>query len=88
MPEITKFTDIQSDTISKVEEAEEERAKKNRAASQIIKTKGRKKQTAFRIDEQTLAQFSVICTKRGMTLNSAVNMLISDFVKDNQDYLD
>ncbi len=88
MPEITKFTDIQSDTISKVEEAEEERAKKNRAATQIIKPKVRKKQTAFRIDEQTLDQFSVICAKRGMTLNSAVNMLISEFVKDNQDYLD
>lgn len=88
MPEITKFTDIQSEVINEVEEAEKDKAKKSRAASQIINTKARKKQTAFRIDEQTLAQFSVICAKRGMTANSAVNMLISEFVKDNQDYLD
>ncbi len=42
----------------------------------------------LRTNNTIYAQFKKICQARGFTVNAALNMLVSDFIKDNKEYLD
>ena len=49
---------------------------------------GKNKAISVRINELTYENFKKICEKRGLSSNSCINMLISDFVIENKDILD
>lgn len=49
---------------------------------------GKNKAISARVNETTYDNFKKICEKRGISFNSCINMLISDFVIENKDILD
>ena len=46
------------------------------------------KQISARVNGTTYAKFRKICDARGLTSNACLNMLITDFVRENKDILD
>ena len=42
----------------------------------------------LRTSSSIYVQFKKICQARGFSVNAALNMLVSDFIKDNKEYLD
>lgn len=46
------------------------------------------KAISARVNSTTYAQFKAICTARGITANAALNMIITDFVRENKNVLD
>lgn len=41
------------------------------------------KQISAKVNSETYEKFAVICSKEGISRNSAINMLISRYVRDN-----
>ncbi len=54
--------------------------------SKAVTTKD--KIVTLRTNNTIYAQFKKICQARGFTVNAALNMLVSDFIKDNKEYLE
>lgn len=46
------------------------------------------KQISARVNGTTYSKFKKICDARGITSNACLNMLITDFVRENKDILD
>jgi hypothetical protein len=42
------------------------------------------KQISVKVNSETYEKFAVICSKEGISRNSALNMLISHYVRDNE----
>lgn len=49
----------------------------------IHKTKHKDKAISARVYGDTYARFKKVCDARGLTTNACLNMLITDFVRDN-----
>lgn len=63
--------DVENNTIDKV-------SPKSRSKSKAI---------SARVYGDTYSKFKMICEARGMTANACLNMLITDFVRENRDVL-
>lgn len=50
--------------------------------------KGKDKQISARVNGTTYSKFKKICDARGITSNACLNMLITDFVRENKDILE
>lgn len=52
------------------------------------KPKGKDKAISARVNGSTYLSFRKICQARGITANACLNMLITDFVRENKKILD
>lgn len=52
------------------------------------KPKGKDKAISARVNGSTYSSFRKICLARGLTANACLNMLITDFVRENKKILD
>ena len=46
------------------------------------------KAISLRINGTNYLKLKKICSSRGFSVNSCINMLVSDFIKDNSNFLD
>lgn len=74
------------DKIIKREKSED--ATKEQKNSYFNKITGKRrieknKQISAKVNSETYEKFAVICSKEGISRNSAINMLISRYVRDN-----
>lgn len=46
------------------------------------------KAISVRLNATNYMKFKTICKQRGFSVNAAINMLVSDFIKDNREFLD
>lgn len=52
------------------------------------KPKGKDKAISARVNGSTYLKFKMICEARGLTPNACLNMLITDFVRENKDIIE
>lgn len=52
------------------------------------KSRSKSKAISARVYGDTYSKFKKICDARGMTANACLNMLITDFVRENKDVLE
>lgn len=56
----------------------------NRTIEKVVpKTKSKDKAISARVNGTTYSKFRKICEARGLTSNACLNMLITDFVREN-----
>jgi len=61
----------------------------NNTIENLSKTSNTKdKIVTLRTNNTIFAQFKKICQARGFSVIAALNMLVSDFIKDNKEYLE
>ena len=77
----------------KIAEREQRKAETVHVENETIETIARKprvkdKMISLRVNSSTYTRFKKICDAKGFTANSALNGLISDFIRDNKDYLE
>ena len=54
----------------------------------VKKPKGKDKAISARVNGTTYVKFKKICEARGITANACLNMLITDFVRENKKIID
>lgn len=85
--------DIKRSTASKIKEREERKKEtvhvENETISKISDKATRKdKAISARVNGSTYINFKKICDARGISANACVNMLITDFVRENKKILE
>ncbi|MBQ1574194.1 MAG: hypothetical protein IIZ78_23970 [Clostridiales bacterium] len=63
-------------------------AKEKTAVKKIAKNNIKDKVVSAKFNSDTYKQFSEINTKMGITNNSALNMILAQYVRDHSDWLD
>ena len=63
-------------------------AKEKTAVKKIAKNNIKDKVVSTKFNSDTYKQFSEINTKMGITNNSALNMILAQYVRDHSDWLD
>lgn len=61
--------------------------KKPAAVTKIVASDGKDKQISAKVNEKTYAMFTKINKAYGLSNNSTLNMLISEYVRDKKDIL-
>lgn len=79
------------DKIEKAEKAVTKSDKKKAAVVQIAQQQqagAKDKLISVKVNSAMYKTFTDVCRARGLSNNSAINMLLSAFIKDNETYLD
>lgn len=71
----------------KAQEEKRVAPKKAPAITKIVANDGKNKQISAKVNEKTYAMFARINEIYGISNNSALNMLISEYVRDKKDIL-
>lgn len=79
--------------IDRIEQSEKAKSaapeRKSAVINKMTQQAGAKdKMISVKVNSSTYKVFTDICRARGLSNNSAINMLISDFVNDNKSYLE
>jgi antitoxin component of RelBE/YafQ-DinJ toxin-antitoxin module len=79
-----------SSLFDKVTEKEEQKTPKaeKKAVKKIAKNNVKDKVVSAKFNSDTYKQFSEINTKMGITNNSALNMILAQYVKEHSDWLE
>lgn len=85
--------DIKRSTASKIKEREERKKETVHVENETInkisdKGIGKDKAISARVNSTTYQNFKEISKARGLTANAALNMLITDFVRENKKILE
>lgn len=76
------------DNVLDQEKKQEKKQKKEYAVNKILTTDGSKdKQISAKINSVTYAMFTEINKKQGLSNNSAINMLINRYIRENEDII-
>lgn len=85
--------DMKRNTVSKIREREARKKEtvhvENKTINKISdKAFGKDKAISARVNGTTYYNFKEICKARGITSNACINMLITDFVRENKKILE
>lgn len=69
-------------------EAREKRTENTTIEKLMTKPKGKDKPISARVNSTTYMNFKKICEARGLTSNACINMLITDFVRENKNIIE
>ena len=76
------------EAINEQEQSSQETVIHKSAAKKIMSSSKKDRQLSVKITNEMFNQFTQINKARGMTNNSALNMIMAEYIKDNARWLD